>query len=556
VAGAAGLARERLNKEIGAYMDQAPPCGDTAVYRGPGPLAMNVLLVVSIALPLSAIAATVAFGFSKFFAKRAELRAALPGSTVGERTPRYNEAADNWSLCEHPVVPALVSNVFPFFAAGVGTMFLYSDLKPGIDVNVFFSAGDNDVVEIGPVFSFSLWNSFTNAVHAGSPLLAFFIIVFSGVWPLAKLILLVVAWVSPEARLSSRARGRLLLFLDDFGKMSLVDSWMAVLGDSCYRIRFDSAEQDAQMWLQAEPSGPFFIFIVATVVSMVLGHVASELHRRAEEWNAGPPDDPEDQALEREDTCKAHDFDSARPLRAYAPRNTSVAVVTGLTLNAAVILVGVYVDCFTVVLSGLMANAVLDAPDLRRPLSVVSLAAGITDDNPGSASSMLLQVTFVFFAVVIPLALVGSLAVLWLAPLRRGAQATLLRLCRALSAWAALDVFALAVLVAYLTYSQLAKFMIYFDSLAVMCGAVKDYLQVECFGIRFELLPGFAVLAMAAVLSVTMPALVISVCQASVDHRETADSSVVSETVEESLVTSLLDMEEDEAHVLSKCRLL
>ncbi|CAK0825077.1 unnamed protein product [Prorocentrum cordatum] len=26
VAGAAGLARERLNKEIGAYMDQAPPC--------------------------------------------------------------------------------------------------------------------------------------------------------------------------------------------------------------------------------------------------------------------------------------------------------------------------------------------------------------------------------------------------------------------------------------------------------------------------------------------------------------------------------------------------
>merc|ERR1712194_768861 len=97
---------------------------------------------------------------------------------------------------------------------------------------------------------------------------------------MGKLQLLVVAWVAPPSYLSVSTRGKVLAFLDTWGKYSLLDSWFLVMTLSAFAVSWVSV-QGASLKIQTTPEAAFFSFLVATVLSMVLGHVASECHQHA-----------------------------------------------------------------------------------------------------------------------------------------------------------------------------------------------------------------------------------------------------------------------------------
>ena len=52
---------------------------------------------------------------------------------------------------------------------------------------------------------------------------------FSGAWPYLKLFIMLFCWFVPVNVLSEKKREKLLMFLDMFGKWSLIDSFVLVL---------------------------------------------------------------------------------------------------------------------------------------------------------------------------------------------------------------------------------------------------------------------------------------------------------------------------------------
>merc|ERR1719272_579718 len=85
------------------------------------------------------------------------------------------------------------------------------------------------VVHLPYVFGFSLVSSIKDMWNAKVYALALVVLVFSGIWPYAKLSVMQVCWFAPTSFLSPGRRLWLLEFLDEWGKWSLVDGFVMVL---------------------------------------------------------------------------------------------------------------------------------------------------------------------------------------------------------------------------------------------------------------------------------------------------------------------------------------
>merc|ERR1712217_93674 len=108
--------------------------------------------------------------------------------------------------------------------------------------------------------------------------IAVVIVITSAIWPFAKLCLLLVAWLLPPRYLSVGRRGRILDMLDAWGKYSFLDSWFLVITLSGLSLEWESLGSMASLQIQTKPGLAFYAYLVATILSLVLGHVASECH--------------------------------------------------------------------------------------------------------------------------------------------------------------------------------------------------------------------------------------------------------------------------------------
>ena len=68
------------------------------------------------------------------------------------------------------------------------------------------------------LFSFSLANTIVEMYHARIYTLLGIVVVFSGVWPYAKLLVIGLAWIAPTSILDCRQRERVLETLDALSK--------------------------------------------------------------------------------------------------------------------------------------------------------------------------------------------------------------------------------------------------------------------------------------------------------------------------------------------------
>jgi hypothetical protein len=108
--------------------------------------------------------------------------------------------------------------------------------------------------------------------------LAALIAFFSGAWPYIKLVLMLVGWFAPVKLLSVDRRESLLIILDALGKWSLIDFFVMVLFLCAFYI---------QLWIgnimlvdvTVMPKWGFYSFLLATMISLGLGHVILACHR-------------------------------------------------------------------------------------------------------------------------------------------------------------------------------------------------------------------------------------------------------------------------------------
>merc|ERR1719223_2008224 len=130
--------------------------------------------------------------------------------------------------------------------------------------------------------------------EGGAWLLFFFILLFSGIWPYVKLGLMLYGWYANPKDLSIGRRQSLLVFLDAFGKWSLVDNYVLVLSVVGFKFNiaglgprpafartFAELGESEQLKVVVEHTWAFHCYIIATLCSLFTSHIMSACHRYA-----------------------------------------------------------------------------------------------------------------------------------------------------------------------------------------------------------------------------------------------------------------------------------
>jgi len=494
------LVQSTLDLVIEQYLEKVTNCGTSGVYYGM-PAFTRFCWRVSLVLTAIGICAAAGACFSRqsfrHIYKAQDLE--LDGYDCDEqnydsRVFISDEDEPGCCLAAHPAVPVPLAVCYPFFVTATIFLFLYADFSLGTTLEVTFSAGDQSTT-FGPIFTFSLLSIIRDTWLARAYLFSFLAGVMSGIWPIMKLVLLLVAWLTPSPVLSVQWRGNITTFLDQYGKFSLVDIWLGIIGLASYNLHWEG--EGAAIKVRPVVLDGFFMFVVGTGLSLVLGHVAAIYHQRtlSEAGNSRETSDGE--------TSTQLDLGNVGDDR-------QLVSMLGLNLfTMLVICLGAVMTSFHMIVSGVAADVLTDPAQRITRFSLWTLGEMVA---AADRSSLALQLTPYFMymhTLLIPMVLCATLIVLecvrYFLPSRRRLLNRILTLCRIMDAWSALDVFALAVFVSSLEIGLFARYLVYYDNISAGCLWLKNELDLDCMGCDCSLEPGFIFLVIAGFLSYSVP---------------------------------------------------
>lgn len=359
--------------------------------------------------------------------------------------------------------------VIPFIVLGNLVLFLSSNLGLGAAVTVQLEYSQTVFLSVD-TFDFSLANSVRDMWEAEVYALSLLIAVCSGGWPYLKLILVLVAWCCPVAMLSLNGRGRLLEALDALGKWSLVDSFVLVMMMVAFRFHiglpggyFGLPADLVALNVIVSPGWGFYGFLLATVMSLIVSHIAIMYHRAAvteDAWNdcdcletdsISTDETDLKTGLQSHQALMAHEF--AVPVPYSWSKFGRFVVLLVILGTFGLILLGCTINVYSFEFEGLTSFL---AP---RSFSLYTTATEISKYDK-SFGIRCIQLTFILFGMIVPLMHMISLAVLWIAPLSLRTQHKLFVTTEILNAWSALEVFVVSVVCALLELPTFAQFII------------------------------------------------------------------------------------------------
>ncbi|KAL6071759.1 Paraquat-inducible protein A [Balamuthia mandrillaris] len=480
--------------------------------------------------------------------------------------PGAHLQAKKSSSCE-PCL-ALHSHVAWYFRYGIPmvivinvALFINANISIGASVYAIVQLG-LDEVQLPPLFPFSLGSSVRDMWKAGVYPLSLLVAVFSGAWPYLKLILLFLCWMLPVRILSAKRRETVLRVVDALGKWSLIDAYIMILMLVAFHENIISpavpesgtkAGAAGAQFVVAPKSG-FYLFLLATITSLVVTHVILACHRRAANWRRRHEIARLEHKLPSE-AVGAHSFRVGHTLVRCTWLGRALVTVL-LLITTALMIVGSVLESFSFRTEGLAAVAIefLGYP-VQKDYSVLTLGEAIPAGayNPNGVGVHLIQSTFFIFAVAVPLCHLVFLLTLWLAPLRPVVQKYMFMMTEVLNAWSALDVFVISIIAALLEIEQFAQFIIG-DKCDLINEILKEYLQPvlpgmdKCYDVVATLQWGCWILFTACVIYWIAGYLVMQLChkileersdkayrsvvKAAQQHREAAYSSSSSSSAE------------------------
>jgi hypothetical protein len=370
--------------------------------------------------------------------------------------------------------------------------------------------------------------------------LAILIVVFSGIWPYAKVGAMLFCWFSPTHWFGKGKRLVVLEFLDEWGKWSLIDGFVMVMFMVAFRFHLNVAEVSgidivAELFREAnadlnidvfvEAHLGFQLFLIATVGSLTVGHVMTACNRYALRLGEYHPSITSQDKTRKQRLCNINRPEGflAGKLFAYVP-----VLVMGLCI--ALLLAGLNIECFAFKFEGLGGFVLGD--ERIRTYSVHQLAVDIPSGSrfPDHWGVIFMQTVFFIFAEVAVVAYFVILIVLWCAPLTTKMQCEFLVVAQTFSAWSGLEVCVVSILASVLEISQFAMFIV-----GDACNQINKILEdprapqlpgsQTCFGLKTDLRSGFFVLLSAGVVSFVMGRMMIGRCKRTlgldVEHSDT-----------------------------------
>ena len=154
-------------------------------------------------------------------------------------------------------------HLIPMFLVGTIALLASSNLSTGASVDLSVALGESAIrkFEVPALFTFSLGNTAISLFQARSFALFFLVVVFSGVWPYAKLLLMMKGWLMTA---HPQKRGKLLFTLDALSKFSLVDTYVLVVMMVAFRYHLDLGGVAAAVDVYVTPHYGFYVFLFAT----------------------------------------------------------------------------------------------------------------------------------------------------------------------------------------------------------------------------------------------------------------------------------------------------
>jgi len=392
--------------------------------------------------------------------------------------------------------------------------FVSSNSGDGTNIRFGLKANGKEVVVLPPLKQYTLVGSVKDMADSGVFPLAALIVIFSGTWPYIKLLMMMLCWFAPTRILSVKRRQMVLSFLDAYGKWSLVDMFVMVIMMVAFKFDcagsamplplvsdiLNSVGAGFEVHVFAEPEIGFHIFILATLMSLILGHMMSGCHRWAHQLC--------EYGVARDGTGGVSRIcDKIHPQGLHSRVHRWAPAVT-LSVSGLLVLLGVLLDTFNFTFQGL-AGFLLGEDSRIRPFSVATLSMAIpaATQEPNSPSTRFIQGTFIMFTMVLALAYPVLLTVLWSAPLTEKVQRRLLVSCQVIHAWNALDVFVVSILAGVLEIERFALAII-----GDKCDPINHLLERSpwfvqripgnpvCFDVMTVLRSGFWLLAVAALI--------------------------------------------------------
>lgn len=397
-------------------------------------------------------------------------------SDAMDDSTEYDDRMYEDALMHSSRIPAFLRHAIPILIVCCLVLLLSSNLSTGATVNLAVSTGDSQVFSLPSLFVFSLYNTGKDMLQAGIYPLFLLVVVFSGIWPYAKLFLMLYAWSTSKAKLNPETRGSLLLALDSLGKFSLVDTYVLVLMMVAFRYHLDLSE-DTALDVYVEPKFGFFGFLIATSLSLVAGHILVYYHRRSE-IHLDTESTPAEQLCE-------HAFEVDNENRQLS-RGFQVLLLALLLATFVFLGIGITQESFVFEFDGLAGLALGDAS--RSSYSLLSLGSSLRDSvqDPYDAGIIGLQMAYFFYAVVTPFCCLAFLSILVLIPMPLKRQLQVLTLAEIANAWSAVEVFALSIVAALLQISTFASFII-----GDRCDFIKEILKeynsdsgLTCYSVR------------------------------------------------------------------------
>ena len=135
------------------------------------------------------------------------------------------------------------------------------------------------VLQPTPVFYFDLIHTVRDMWNAKAYILASLIAFFTGFWPYFKLLFMLAAYTLPTSVISINLRDSRLKLLEILGKWSLVDFFVMTL--FMIGFHFNIFVSNLAARVKVVPNMGFYTFVIATGLSLVLGHLLLAFHRKS-----------------------------------------------------------------------------------------------------------------------------------------------------------------------------------------------------------------------------------------------------------------------------------
>ncbi|GKY94027.1 hypothetical protein MPSEU_000369500 [Mayamaea pseudoterrestris] len=413
-------------------------------------------------------------------------------------------------LIDNPCVPFFAKIGVTVLIVSTTVLLVSSNLGVGATVDVYATI-NNQHLALPSVFAFGLINTARDMLKARIYPLFLLVVSLSGIWPYTKLIMLLYAWIAAPCTLSPRRRGRYLLALDGLGKFSLVDAYVMILFMVAFRYHA-TLYSNIALDVFVTPHFGFYGFLLATNLSLVVGHVLIYYHRRCELQSIPESDN-------KLDSLRLHEFQVDDLIRRLSAPFVSLLVACFL-LVLALIAIGATTTSFVFDIGGLAGYAIEGSKRTEYSLISLGLSLRTSMQNPESLFIAALQGLYFFYTIIAPLGCLALLLILVLKPLTLKRRLFVMSLAEIANAWSAIEVFALSVFAAVMQTSTFAAFMVG-DYCDFVDEILKDTLERDdatCYTVRTHVSKSAVILVVAALLNSVLVSVVLRLAHMAVDE--------------------------------------